>query len=178
MIINKWLNFKNKIESVGNVGNIVFSYDDNGLVWHEIEEHNEGVYIMTKDGRVVMIEQDKTMISPIEKTNIYLLDDCKLGIGDFVVNKDGDIAKIDVSEYLYPTVDVESGKIAETNDMEYVKNRKKNAIIDMKRLISEIKSLEEDYVDEFKDEINEMKEELKSKQLVIDKCNKILGVVK
>lgn len=76
MILGKYLNFKNTIQKLEN-HNIVFSTDVEGNIWHEYANDNplNGVYYMILNNKIMGVSSDPTLLSPIEGSDIFCLDD-------------------------------------------------------------------------------------------------------
>lgn len=76
MILGKYLNFKNTIQKLENY-NIIFSTDIEGNIWHEYANDNplDGIYYMILNNKIIGSSSDPTLLSPIEDSDIFCLDD-------------------------------------------------------------------------------------------------------
>lgn len=90
-ILNTYLNFKNEVKEVEGIGNVVFSTDSDGRVWHDIardiilsEEPRISKFIMVYNYLIVQIEDDPSKISPIDNSSIFEIENNPFQSGDFV----------------------------------------------------------------------------------------------
>ena len=174
MIIDKWLYFNNKIEDMEYVGKIVVSYDSEGKIWHEIKTKKDGIFIMVYNGVVVSKDRDKTMISPIEGSSVYMIDNDNVKVGEYVVNVDNEIVKADVGNILFPVVDTELNIVEETKDSTAVRNEKKRIVVEINKIRENIKSLSGEYENEFAEDIKAMNEKIDKLKIKMRMCDELI----
>lgn len=85
MILKKCLNFKNSTQKFENY-DVIFSIDIEGNIWHEYANDNplNGIYYMILNNKIIGVSSDPTLLSPIQSSDIFCLDNNNFTVGDYV----------------------------------------------------------------------------------------------
>lgn len=129
MLVNYIEGFKNRIENIEGIGNVIFSECELG-VWHDIARDyvltKGNVFLLIVKNNIILIESDPTKICPEDNSAIAEISDCDFVIGDYVCVYDGKIEKISPPDFPIYNIYV-SGKwttdLSLEDQLTYFKNR-------------------------------------------------------
>lgn len=175
-IIKKYRNFKITIEDMPIIGKIICATDEDGQIWHDVQVLEKGIpgtFVMTLNGEIIAINNDNTKLVPVEKSNIYYVDNCLNNVGDYVKEEDNKLIQVDVSGYIHPSVNEDTGEIIENATLDELQETKTNLILQHNKKRKEISVLNEESeyfdVSESLSKVNKELEEIRAKINEIDK---------
>lgn len=164
MLVNYIEGFKNRIENIEGIGNVIFSECELG-VWHDIARDyvltKGNVFLLIVKNNIILIESDPTKICPEDNSAIAEISDCDFVVGDYVCVCDGEIKKISPPDF--PIYDIYvSGKwtteLTLDEQLNYFKNRMSQVYKQIKEQKEEIEFLGFGEVDQkLYDELDRLK---------------------